>query len=84
MRSLEKRLQEIEQANKPKEEKPAAHVAIIKTDGSVTVQRPNNSGSFQLPNEAALEQWVKDNQVSESDYLKVIIVNSQGREPKEI
>lgn len=82
MKSLEKRLQEIEQANQPKEEKPLAHVAVVNPDGSVTVKRPNNGGSFQLPNEAALESWVKENQLNEHDYIKVIIVNSQGREPQ--
>ena len=81
MKSLSKRVDEIEALYGEPESKPAAHVAMVKTDGSVTVKKPNNSGSFQLPNEEALDSWMNDNEM-QGRCLKVIVVNSQGKMPK--
>ncbi|MFH5885501.1 hypothetical protein ACG2F4_14415 [Halalkalibaculum sp. DA3122] len=79
MKSLRKRLQKIEQRNRQKE-RPAPFVAIIKEDGTVTVSHTNED-DFTLPNEEALRSWIVDNNLNESDYLRVIIVNSQGKAP---
>jgi len=81
MKSLNKRVDVIESLYSKPEEKPALHVAMIDTDGSVTVKKPNNSGSFQLPNEEALDSWMNDNEM-QGRCLKVVIVNSQGKKPE--
>jgi hypothetical protein len=83
MKSLEKRLSEIEEEMKPKEEKPSAYVAIISEDGTVSVSHADED-DFTLPNEEALDKWIEENNLDESDYIRVIVVRSQGKAPKEI
>ena len=87
MMQFDKRLSQIEAKMKPKEEKPAAHVAMIQEEGKVTVMRPRGEGSFQLQSEKALQTWMEDNQVNEDQFIKVIIVNSNnagGEPPREL
>ncbi|MFH5834089.1 hypothetical protein [Halalkalibaculum sp. DA384] len=79
MKSLEKRLERIEAQQVTRDYKPP-YVAIIKEDGTVNVSHTNED-DFQLPNEEALKSWIESNNLNESDYIQVIIVNSQGKAP---
>jgi len=81
MKSLENRVNAMESLYSEPKEKPAAHVAMIDTDGSVTVKKPNNAGSFELPNKKALDTWIEENGLNEDNFIRVIVVNSEGKHP---
>lgn len=57
------------------------YVAIIKNDGSVAV-RHSQRDDMEFPDRKALDQWIDDNNLDKYDYLKIIIVNSQGKMPQ--
>lgn len=79
MKSLERRLDKIE-ARKVQEEYKPPYVAIVSQDGTVKVSHTNED-NFQLPSKAAFNSWIEDNNLNETDYLSVILVNSQGKQP---
>jgi hypothetical protein len=78
MKSLSKRLDRIEARSVDRDYKPP-YVAIISEDG-VSVSHANED-DFTLPNENALNSWIESNNLDDSDYLKVIVINSQGKAP---
>lgn len=80
MKSLQKRLEKIEARNVGKDYKPP-YLAIVSNDGTVNVSHVDED-DFQLPNKEALDNWMEDNNLNESDCLKVIVVNSRNAKGK--
>lgn len=80
MRSQKKRVDAIEALYSPPKEK--VYVAMVRNDGSVNVDLPDDNGSFDLPSEAALQSWMKDNNINEDQIFKITVVNSPKRRGK--
>ena len=89
MRSLERRLEQMETLyGEPEDKKPkGAYVAIIDTDGSVKVSH-KDFDDFTLPNKEALDTWIEENGLNDDWFIRVIIVDNNKHkdepQPKEL
>ena len=81
MKSQSKRIDDLEALYAPPKDRPIPYLAIIKYDGTVDVSH-SKEDDFTLPSEQAFRKWIEENEIGESEFLEVLVVNPQGKQPE--
>ena len=82
MKAIERRLHQLEEIHDPKE-KLSAYVAMIDTNGKVTLSHAEHD-TVHLESREELNQFIAENNIPEMGVLIVDIVNAKGAPPEEL